>query len=509
MKKKLGIKIFLIILFITSISIGLFLSSLQLFSTESNLKDKNLNLKLSSSDYANATIISDGNEGIIWNHGHSRSPNIALDSLGNLHVVWGDDTDGIWGLDQEIMYCNYSSSNGWSFPDVISDGYDNKYWNDAWSGDPDIAIDSSNNIHVVWADYTDGIWGTDIEIMYAKYSTGIGWSNVTVISDGYNDFYWNDDSSLKPSITIDNNDKIHVVWVDNTDGVWGNDWEIMYASYTISTGWSNATVISDGYNGIYWNDDSSNNPAISSDNNGKLHVVWEDQTDGIWGTDPEIMYTSYSTATGWANASVISDGHNNIYWNDDLSFHPDIGVDSSNDLHVVWEDHTIGTWGTDPEIMYTKYSSASGWSTPVVAVDNSGDCTEPSITIDPSDNIHVAWEDDTPGDWGTDSEIWYVFYTEAGGWSNSTVISDGYNNIFWNNDDSNHVSIVADTKRVYAVWSDLTNGIWGVDDEIMYTSISIPSTEEGGGIPFGNFSIVLALITMLGLVIYVKKKSNF
>ncbi len=64
---------------------------------------------------------------------------------------------------------------------------------------------------------------------------------------------------------------------------------------------SNATVISDGYDGTYWNDGKSYDAAIAVDSSDRVHVVWEDYTDGVWGTDSEIMYATYNNATGWSN----------------------------------------------------------------------------------------------------------------------------------------------------------------------------------------------------------------
>ncbi|KKM60833.1 hypothetical protein LCGC14_1537830 [marine sediment metagenome] len=110
----------------------------------------------------------------------------------------------------------------------------------------------------------------------------------------------------------------------------------MYANYNIATGWSNATVISDGFGGVYWNNDTSWDPAIAVDSSDTVHVVWWDRTDGPWGTDTEIMYASYNIATGWSNATVISDGFGGEYWNDGDSNIPAIAVDSSNTVHVVW-----------------------------------------------------------------------------------------------------------------------------------------------------------------------------
>jgi len=127
--------------------------------------------------------------------------------------------------------------------------------------------------------------------MYASYSSSAGWSNVTVISDGFGGTYWNDGSSSWPSITTDISGNIHVVWQDETDGPWGGAPVIMYARYSSSAGWSNTTVISDGFGGTYWHNGGSAEPSIATDNNGNIHVVWADGTAGPWGTDREIMYT--------------------------------------------------------------------------------------------------------------------------------------------------------------------------------------------------------------------------
>ncbi|MBY8984059.1 MAG: hypothetical protein KGD65_03240 [Candidatus Lokiarchaeota archaeon] len=517
-QKKIRINI-LIVPLVFIISLALFTANTLNLSHENDLIEPEFNVKTSSLDYTNATIISDGIQNIIWNDGMSRYPEIAIDSSGNLHAVWADDTDGSWGNDSEVMYANHTSSIGWSFAKVISDGYNNVYWNDEWSGIPDIAIDSLGYIHVVWADYTDGIWGIDSEIMYAKYTTATGWSNATVISDGYNNAYWNNDDSSQPAITIDNNDKIHVVFGDNSNGVWGYDSEIMYTSYTLATGWTNVSIISDGYNSIYWNDGSSWDPAIASDNIGNIHVVWEDDTNGVWGLDWEIMYAIYKEGLGWSNATIISDGINDIYWNDGSSENSDIAIDSSNIVHVVWDDSTDGAWGSDDEIMYTNYNLPSGWAVPIVISDgynsifwNNGESVDPSITVDPSGTIHVAWEDDTLGIWGggdgIDEEIMYANYTEADGWSDATVISDGVNGSYWNDHMSQEVSIVADANNVHVVWHDFTPGVWGVDAEIMYTSIPIPPAAGGNGISFGSFHLLFTFILILGLVIYLKKKTR-
>ncbi len=147
----------------------------------------------------------------------------------------------------------------------------------------------------MWQDNTNGIWGPDVEIMYAKYSIATGWSNATVISDGTNNIYWNNGGSYDSEIVIDRNNVIHVVWEDHTAGIWGGtsvDVEIMYVKYTTATGWSTPKVISDGYGGVYWNDLDSENAAIAAGIM-EVHIVWEEETNGVWGTDTEIFYTNF------------------------------------------------------------------------------------------------------------------------------------------------------------------------------------------------------------------------
>jgi len=450
-------------------------------------------LKSSAVDFSNATVISDGYGGSYWNDGSSEYPAIAIDSNDKIHAVWLDKTDGVWGTDVEIMYATYTTATGWSNATVISDGYGGSYWNDGDSYTPAITVNSSNAVHVVWDDTTDGVWGTDVEIMYATYTTATGWSNATVISDGYGGSYWNDGDSYAPAITVNSSNAVHVVWYDDTDGVWGSDYEIMHATYTTATGWSNATVISDGYGGSYWNDGGSYNPAITVNSSNAVHVVWEDATDGIWGSDYEIMHAMYTTATGWSNATVISDGYGGSYWNDDGSFNPAIAIDSSDKVQVVWNDKTDGVWSTDVEIMYATYTTATGWSNATVISDgyggsywNDADSYDPAIAVDNSDRVHVVWYDQTDGVWGNDNEIMYATYTIATEWSNATVISDGYGGSYWNDGHSWDPAMAINTNQVHVVWEDETHGAWGTDREIMYTNIEIPGPPLNPSIIINN-----------------------
>ncbi|MHA1651313.1 MAG: hypothetical protein ACTSYB_14065 [Candidatus Helarchaeota archaeon] len=359
-----------------------------------------------SSGWSNPTIVSD--TATLWNNESSYLPSIAVGASGTIHIVWYDQTDGWWGTDNEIMYRNYTPNVGWSSPKIISD--DITQWNNGSSYCPDIAVDPSGNVHVVWYDGTDGWWGIDTEIMYTNYSPSSGWSSPIVISDDAS--LWNNGSSYIPSIVADSSGKIHVVWHDNTKGWWGTDFEIMYTCYTPGSGWTSPIVISDTV--TVWNNGYSYFPVIAADNSGNLYVVWQDSTDGGWGTDDEIMFNSYTPSSGWGTPSVISDTGTN--WNNDSSSDPRIAVDTSGIVHVVWNDMTEGWWGTDDEIMYRNYSVSTGWNTITILSDNQTKWNDkesfsPSIAVDSSNKVHIVWSDETDGWWGTDTEIMYLSYT--------------------------------------------------------------------------------------------------
>ncbi|MFX0082589.1 MAG: hypothetical protein ACFE94_12645 [Candidatus Hodarchaeota archaeon] len=323
-----------------------------------------VNFSVASSQWSNITVLSDGWNNIWgWNNGSSEDPAIDIDSSGNIHVVWQDRTLGSWTGDiddSEIMYVNYSvSTRKWSNVTIISDSLSG--WNNGLSADPDIDIDITGNIHVIWEDRTNGTWGNDEEIMWTMYNASSGkWLNATVISDGYNNVWgWNTGSCDDPKIEVDNSGNAHAVWGDSSNGSWGVDDEIMYAKYSASIDqWSNITIVSDGHGGTWWNLGESENVDISVDNLAIIHVVWEDSTNGTWGTDDEIMYSKWTDSSGWSDPIVISDGYKGAYWNDDWSGQPAIATDSKNQVHVVWYDGTDGLWGNDDEIMYVKLSTS-------------------------------------------------------------------------------------------------------------------------------------------------------
>ncbi|NVM31728.1 MAG: hypothetical protein HWN65_23015 [Candidatus Helarchaeota archaeon] len=491
----------------------------------SNLSNDPITTKTWDSDFRDWYCISDPPPLYNLNNDTSWMARIAIDSQDYLHVVWADDTDDpSWGTDQEILYSYYDSSV-WSSPTAISAGVGN--WNNDTSWQPSIAIDSQDNIHVVWSDKTPGWWTnsiTDYEILYSNYTSVSGWSDPICISD--NASKWNDGSSGIPFIAIDNDDDLHVVWDDNSTGWWRAspaDSEIFYVNRTSSV-WGNPIPISDDL--TLWNTDTSHFPSIAVDSNDNVHVVWQDTTDTApppigWDTDMEILYRNYSSGVGWG-AFIGLSGVGDNDWNNDLSEFPIIAIDPNTDvLHVVWQDDTnsISEWGFDYEIFYSNSTNGGTWTNATALTGigvnswNNAYSGVPWITVDNLSRIHVVWHDDTdsPSEWGTDREIFYSNSTNGATWLNATCLSDqpDYSNMpnignFWQSEEP---CIAYDSRDfVHVVWWDDSTGPWSpplTDTDVFYTTNWVPLPTNGGPgpIPWWIWLIII-LILLLLVVLY-------
>jgi hypothetical protein len=297
---------------------------------------------------------------LTWTSGESQFPDIATDSGNAIHVVWSDDTPGAY----EIYYRNSDDGGStWSPTKRLT-------WTSGESLGPDIAIDSGDSIHVVWHDGTPG----NAEIYY-KQSTdgGTTWSPTKRLT-------WTSGHSLEPAMAASPNNILHIAWLDYTPG----NYEIYYKkSAPGGTTWSAAQRIT-------WTSGYSFDPTIDIDSENSVHVVWRLDTP-----DHMDLYYKKSPDGGetWSPLKRLT-------WTSVGAYSPAVDIDSNDSIQVVWSDDTPGY----AEIYYK--SSADGgltWSASQRITWTSGDSYSPAMVIDPGDNIHVAWQDDTPGNF----EIYY------------------------------------------------------------------------------------------------------
>jgi hypothetical protein len=349
---------------------------------------------------------------LTWNIGSSELPSIATDSGNVIHAVWFDEISG----NNEIFHKRSSNSGtSWSANTRLT-------WNTGDSFGPSIAVDSSNQVHLVWYDLTPG----NYEIFYKRSTDGgATWSALKRLT-------WNSGESQLPSIATDTSNRVHVTWYERTSG---NN-EIFYKRST------DGGVTWLGTTRLTWNGGLTFTPSIATDSGKGVHVVWHHYAS----TDFEIYY-KHSTDGGatWSGITRLT-------WNTDDSIGASIAVDSSKRIHVAWDYGTPGL-----RDIYYKRSTDGGdsWSGITRLTWNSGDSYRLNLATDTSNGIHIVWTDNTPSNY----EIFYKLSTNSGvNWS-------GAQRLTWNSGVSDQPDIAADSNNdIHVIWQDSSPG----NSEIFY-----------------------------------------
>jgi hypothetical protein len=317
---------------------------------------------------------------ITWTSGVSIHPAIAIDPGKTLHVVWYDDTPG----NPEIYYKKSTDGGAsWSAAQRLS-------WNSGASSDPAIAIGMDNSINVVWEDSTLGHY----ELYYRRSADGGStWSSAQRLT-------WTSSACRAPAMAIDGDNRIHVAWYEYTQG----NIEIHYRrSPDGGSTWDTAQRLT-------WNLGNSYNPAMASDSNQNVRVVWYDDWSA---TDYEIYY-KHSTDGGsaWSLAKRLTR-------NSGSSCYPAIALDSDGVIHVVWMDSTPGT----NQIYHARsLDGGTTWSAAKRLTWTTSECYSPAIASDSSKYVHVVWYNETAGNY----QIYYKKSTDKGlTWTSAQKLSGG------------------------------------------------------------------------------------
>jgi hypothetical protein len=279
-----------------------------------------------------------------WTGGNVR-PRMATGEDGTLHVVWLDLTTG----ENRIYYRTRSSLGEWSNVTDV-DGA-------ASACNPEVAVAGDGTVHISWQDKRSGGW----EVYYRSLSPGGVWTpaldeDPVLLSDGLG-------GSAGPTLAAAGDGTLHAAWSDNNvpcvwyrtrsvDGTWSDLIEV-----AASDGGSKYPQVAVGPDGtmhmIYYRQagetiyrsrsadgtwtpvldfagvnvsnnagDSHNSPwfGIEAGDDGTVHTVWHDDTDG----DSEIWYRSLSTEGIWEPALDMDPV--NVSDNTGGSYYPDIAL---------------------------------------------------------------------------------------------------------------------------------------------------------------------------------------
>ncbi|MFX0171842.1 MAG: hypothetical protein ACFE9L_07980 [Candidatus Hodarchaeota archaeon] len=392
---------------------------------------------------------------------NSREPSIAIDTSGNIHVVWEDFSNYMSsGYQWDIFYRQWvRSSQSWSPTEVVSNT------TTAGADSPQIAVDSQGTVHVVWRDNTDYFKaGSDFDIIHSKRSSMTNeWSTKALIS------IFSTEDSATPDVTVDPSDNVHIIWMDETDDYISNgaDKDIFYRMWNAtSSNWGSVELISSE------SDAGSYYPSIEADQFNNLHVVYSDESNiqGS-GNDSDIIYKHYdANLRTWSTPVVVSYNSSNTR----ISHVPVVKTSPEGTPHIVWVDASdINGAGIDWDIFHSRFVPSTGtWSSAyVVSSESSTTSDYPDFTFDALGNLYVCWTDMVNyGGAGDDSDVFFKYWNITDEtWGPLSLVSTGSNAF------SSSPSIVLDSYNfIHIMWEDRTDD-WldsGDDDDIFYKTLS-------------------------------------
>jgi len=340
---------------------------------------------------------------LTWNSSNSDRPSIETDTSNNIYILW---TEYISSNSEIFFKKSTNGGTSWTSKRLT--------WNSGFSISPVVSTDSKNRIHVVWEDSSSGTY----EIHYKKSTDGgTSWTSKQLTSGSIGC------GSMSPAVDIDTNDNICVTWYSDKSG----NMEIYFRRSTnAGNTWSNKRLT--------WNAGESRTPAIATDSNNNIYVVWYDDTPG---NADIFLKKSTDGGTTWSDKRLT--------WNSDSSSNPSVEADSNNFIHVVWHNYTSSNY----EVYYKKSTNGGGtWTAAKRLTWNLGNSKWPKVTTDSNDNIHVVWEDETPGT----SEVFFKRSTNGG-------VSWTMKRLTWNSGSSQFPKVNCDSmNRIHVTWGDYTPG---------------------------------------------------
>jgi len=174
--------------------------------------------------------------------------------------------------------------------------------------------------------------------------------------------------SNNPSITVDKFGNIHVVWEVNSGPT--DDIYYRYWNSTLKV-WSSTVKFSIGCT------EDSQEPSIVADHYGNIHAVWHDYTNySGCGFDTDIFYRRWDNLTrSWSSIEVITSSSNSN------SRYPKIAIDKIGNAHMIWtEGDTYYKWWNG----FTKL-----WQNNETCASNNG-YPDTALAVDEQGCVHVA-----------------------------------------------------------------------------------------------------------------------
>ncbi len=374
------------------------------------------------------------------------SLNPDLSSKGNMYLTWQDSRDGDWDI-----YMAKSMDEGNTFSAEVKVSDDTGNFDQTF---PSTAVNETGWVYVTWTDlrgyHSDVFNKPDIYI-----------ARLNNVSSSFNKSYCIHTFQGEPAIAVDENGTIYAVWTDYRFG----HWDIFFARSFVGGQYFESNVVVNENN-----DNMRSDPDIAV-KNGVIYVVWE---DGEFGDDNKTIKFSRSI-----NGGLTFENEIDIVQEEGNQLNPALAVDKTGIVHVVWQNRITAGY---EEI---TYSNSTNWNMKkqVFSPSLPANQLNPCIALDDSQSvvkIYIAFENRTED---TDWNVTYIRSIDGGATFISTITL--YTETGKSNQSS--PSIDADSKgKVVVVWQDQRSNNWDI-----YCSISTDS-----GATFGSQNIVVKVSSM-------------
>jgi hypothetical protein len=262
----------------------------------------------------------------IWAPAPPSEPKLAIDSLGNIHMIFCVSYSA---YRVDLFYTMKTPQTGWTRPVGLNPPPREPVM------DPSIGVSKKGDVNIIWEAFfvrNDSLF--EEEIFYTEKPAGQNWISPINISNTY-------ETSHSPSLAVDPDNNVHIVWIDcqfsSPIGA-----EYAYRSRLANGEWTPIEII--------WpeiiDQPTTSHYIIVADN--KVHFLWQDNykdpyTGGI--------YYSQRTENNWSKPKVIhkiGKDYMGVSW---MSF---VG-DKEGVFHITYSQHKYGEEENDVYYLEYKY----------------------------------------------------------------------------------------------------------------------------------------------------------
>lgn len=336
-------------------------------------------------------------------------PTISADRKGNIWIAWCSDRDG-----DNNIYARRWNGKRWSKPIPITKDKGDDY-------SPDMVVDKKGNLWVTWVTNRNGNYD-----IYARYYDGHNWSKPMPVTTFEED-------DMHPAIAVDRQDRIWITWytwlpykgvsrdrdvfvsyydgeiwservrvnplkpevedhtdpdicIDGLGNVWISwSWDYHPVAYEKPKCARGCKIFARSYDGRNWSEEMLVSikerettdffPAIVTDKNGRVWVVWESYESD----KSRDIFINYYDSKSWSTPIQITKDKSS-------DCDPSIIVDNKGMIWIFWQTDRDGDWN-----IYESHYDGTSWSKPAMVTGKKIDDHYPSLALDKDGNIWLTW----------------------------------------------------------------------------------------------------------------------